>query len=385
LRSETEWIRFEPAPSDPHAPSATPIYQTATFRLGAEGAGDFDYSRSGNPTRSVLEAQIARVEHGRCACAFASGMAAIAAVFSLAETGDVVLASMDLYGGTYRYLTRVVERQGVRVAFLDTDSDAGRNRDDLVRALDRGPRLVFVETPTNPLQRVTDLAPLAEAVHGAGSLLAVDNSLSSPYLQNPLDWGADLVVHSGTKFLSGHADVTAGSVVTRDEDLGRRVAFYQNACGAGLAPFDAFLLLRGMKTLPLRLERQQETAGIIAAWLEDHPRVRRVYYPGLEGHPGRDVHFRQARGAGSVVAFEAGSLDRSRAFVARLELFSPTVSFGSVASTVSLPALMSHASIPESVRKGRAFPEDLVRLSIGAEHPDDILEDLDRALQDPEN
>lgn len=383
LREPTTYVHFDPAPGDPYAPSTTPIYQTATFRIsdaGGESACAFDYTRSGNPTRQVVEKQLARIEHGKCACAFASGMAAIAAVFSLAEAGDEVLASTDLYGGTYRYLTQVLARQGVRARFIDTDVGW---ENDLLEALDRRPRLVFVETPTNPFQRVTHLERLGKAVRAAGSLLAVDNSLMSPYLQNPLDWGADLVIHSGTKFLSGHADVTAGSVVTRDEEVGARIAFFQNACGAGLAPFDSFLLGRGMKTLPLRVERQQATAGGVARWLEEHPAVSRVYYPGLAGHLGSEVHSRQARGAGSVIAVETGSIERSRALVSRLKLFSSTVSFGSVASTVSLPALMSHASIPEAVRRGRRFAEDLVRLSIGIEDPDDLREDLDQALERP--
>lgn len=369
MRNETEWVRYDPSPGDSFAPSATPIYQTATFRV--DGDSVYDYTRSGNPTRRVLEDQLARVEHGYRASAFTSGMAAIAAVASLVETGGTILACTDLYGGTYRYFTQVLPRQGVRVSFAD----------DLVEALDEKPRLVFLETPTNPFQNVTDLYRLADAARATGSLVAVDNSLVSPYLQNPLDCGADLVVHSATKYLSGHGDVTAGAVVTRDPELGERIAFYQNACGSALAPFEAFLLARGMKTLPLRLERQQQTAELLARVLRSHSRVKRVYYAGLPEHPGRDVHFRQARGAGAVIAFETGSVETSLAIVERLELFSRTVSFGSVSSTVSLPARMSHASIAPDERRRRRFPEDLVRLSVGIEHPDDLRDDVTRALE----
>lgn len=369
MRFETEWLCYEPCPGDPFSPSATPIYQTATFRV--DGGGPYDYTRSGNPTRRVLEEQLARVERGSRAAAFASGMAAVAAVASLVEAGGTILACSDLYGGTYRYFTRVLPKQGVRVIFAE----------DLFEALEEKPQLVFIETPTNPFQKITDLYRLADAAHASGSLLAVDNSLASPYLQNPIDCGADLAVHSATKYLSGHGDVTGGAVVARDPELGERIAFYQNACGSGLAPFESFLLARGMKTLPLRLERQQATAEILAPVLRSHPRVKRVHYPGLPEHPGRDAHFRQARGAGAVIAFETGSVAVSARIVESLELFSQTVSFGSVSSTVSLPARMSHASIAPDERRRRGFPEDLVRISVGIEHPDDLREDLVSALE----
>jgi cystathionine beta-lyase len=365
MRRETEWIHYDPAPGDPFSPTVTPIYQTATFALDEQST--FDYTRSGNPTRRVLESQLARVEGGTKAFAFASGMAAIDAVASLVACGQEILASVDLYGGTYRLLTEILPRRGVSVRF---ENDG----------LEGTPALVFIETPTNPLQRVTDLFRLSERCRAAGTLLAVDNSLLSPCLQRPLDCGADLVLHSGTKYLSGHADVTAGVVVAKDDGIAERIAFHQNAAGTGLAPFEAFLLSRGMKTLPLRIERQERTAKLVVERLRLHRGVTRVHYVGLEGHPGRDTHFRQARGAGAVIAFETGSSERSRAFAERLELFSRTVSFGSIASTVCLPSVMSHASIPERVRRERAFPEDLVRLSIGLEHEHDVVEDVVRAL-----
>jgi cystathionine beta-lyase len=377
MKRETEWIQYEPAPGDPYAPSTTPLYQTATFRIGDDS--DYDYTRSGNPTRTVVADQLARVEgaalpHG--AFLLSSGMAAITAACGLVAAGDEILACVDLYGGTYRLLSQIATRQGIRIRYVDT-SDPGA----LGSAFEPAPKLVLVETPSNPFQSVTDLFRLCELAHDAGSLVAVDNSLMSPYLQRPLSCGADLVIHSATKFLNGHSDVTAGVVITNDSELAERIGFYQNATGTALAPFDAWLLARGMKTLPLRLDKQQFNAGLVARYLRAHPFVERVHYVGLPEHPGRDVHERQARGAGAVMAFETGALARSLEIVKSLRLFGVTVSFGGVRSTASLPARMSHASIPSDVRSARRFPEDLVRLSIGIEHIDDLRADLDQALE----
>lgn len=376
LKPATQLVHFEAAPDDSFQPSSTPIYQTATFcQSSATEGGRYDYTRSGNPTRTVLEEQLARLEGGSRAFAFTSGMAAITAVASLAEPGQEILAGNDLYGGTYRLLTRVVARQGIAVRFVDTtDGDA------VEQELSRRPRLVLIETPTNPLLQVTDIAALASRVHDHGGLLAVDNSLLSPYLQRPLERGADLVIHSATKYLCGHGDVTAGMVIAKEEELADSIAFYQNAAGCALAPFEAWLLLRGLKTLALRLEKQQASAGLVAEFLNRHPLVRQVHYPGLADHPGRDTHFRQARGAGGVVSFETGSVELSKKVIEETRLFAITVSFGCVSSSISLPACMSHASIPGKVRSARLLPEDLVRISVGIEHPEDLIDDLSRAL-----
>ena len=369
MNRETEWIQYEPSPNDPYAPSATPLYQTATFRL--DDNSEYDYTRSGNPTRRVVEQQLARVEGGSSAFAFSSGMAAITAACALVSAGEEILTCVDLYGGTYRLLSQVATRQGIHVRYVDTsDPDA------LARAFHPAPKLVLVETPTNPFQSVTDLFRLCELARAAGSLVAVDNSLMSPYLQRPLSCGADLVIHSATKFLNGHSDVTAGVIVTANDELAERIGFYQNATGTALAPFEGWLLERGMKTLPLRLDKQQSNAGLLARYLRSHPVVERVHYVGLPEHPGRDVHQRQARGAGAVIAFESGALE----LISSLRLFAVTVSFGGVRSAASLPARMSHASIPDDVRTARHFPEDLVRLSVGIEHIDDLRDDLGRAL-----
>ena len=376
MRRETELVHFEAAPGDPLRPTSTPIYQTATFRqLTATELGAFDYTRSANPTRSVLEEQLARLERGACALGFASGMAAVTAVASLVQAGEEVIAGDDLYGGTYRLLARVLCQHGVNVRYVDTTDLAAVERE-----LARPAPLVMIETPTNPLQKITDVAALARLVHDAGGLLSVDNSLLSPYFQQPLELGADLVIHSATKFLCGHSDVTAGAVVVRDAALGERLSFYRNAAGTGLAPFDSWLLLRGMRSLALRLDRQQQNADALARFLAGHPKVRRVFYPGLPGHPGRDVLLRQARGTGALLSFETGDLERSRRIAEGTELFTVNVSFGGLGSSISLPARMSHSSIPPDVRSSRCLPEDLVRISVGIEHIDDLVEDLDRAL-----
>jgi cystathionine beta-lyase len=376
VRPDTELVRFDAAPGDPHRPAAPPLYQTATFaQEGPEAHGRYDYTRSGNPTRDVLEAQLARVERAQRAFAFASGMAAITAATGLLRAGDEIVAGDDLYGGTWRLLSRVLSWQGVAVRYADaTDPDA------LEDALGPRTRMVWVETPTNPLQRVVDLRATAEITRRRGVLLAVDGSTCSPALQLPLEHGADLVVHSATKWLCGHGDVIAGVVAVRDPDLAERIAFLQNATGNALAPFDAWLLLRGLKTLSLRVERQQASARRVAQLLSSHPAVAEVLWPGLPEHPGHAVHARQSKGPGAVVSFRTGSVAASEAVVRALRLFTIAVSFGSVASSVTMPCRSSHASIPEEVRRARAFPEDLVRLSIGIEDPEDLLEDVAVAL-----
>lgn len=376
MRPDTEWVRFDSAPQDRFRPTAPPIYQTSTFRQpSAVEHGEFDYTRSGNPTRRLLEQQLARLERGARAMAFSSGMAAIAAALSLVKSGDEIWAGSDIYGGTYRLLTQIVSPQGIPVHFVDTT-----DLDEVARRLEKPPRLVLVETPTNPRLRITDIEALAALVHDRRGLLAVDNSLLSPYLQQPLELGADLVIHSATKFLCGHSDVTAGVVVARQERLADPIAYYQNAAGTGLAPFEAWLLLRGMKTLAIRMDRQQSNAQRLARFLFEDSRIRRVYYPGIADHPGRSIHRRQARGNGGVLCFETGSVDFSRRLVEATRLFDITVSFGGVASSISLPAFMSHASIPSEIRERRQLPEDLVRVSAGIEHPDDLIDDLRQAL-----
>ncbi len=375
MRFETDLVNYCPAPGDPLDPSSTPIYQTATFRQASPTEyGSYDYTRSGNPTRSVLEQQVARLEGGHEAAAFASGMAAVAAVTSLLAPGDTVIACCDLYGGTHRYFTEIVARSGVHVEFVDTSSN------DVVRAACNGkPRLLWIETPTNPLQSVTDLRTTADIARDHDVILAVDNSLATPYLQRPLSHGAHVVVHSATKFLSGHGDLTAGIVVTGTPELAERIRFHQNAAGAGLSPFESWLLLRGLKTLAVRIDRQQVTAAHLAALLAQHPVVKRVHHLSLDDHPGRAIHEAQATGPGSVISFETATSEQAIRVIKACRLFSTTVSFGNVCSSISLPRCMSHASIPAGASVAR-FDDRLVRLSVGLEHADDLAGDLRQAL-----
>lgn len=375
MKTATQCVHFD-SNDDPHCSISPPIYQTATFRQpSADEFGEYDYTRSGNPTRSLVERQIARLEGAEYACAFASGMAAITVLTRLVGVGEEIIAGDDLYGGTVRLLDQILPRQGISVRYVDvTDVDAVRE------ALNPRVKLILIETPSNPTMRIADIRALAPVAREAGALLAVDNSMLSPCFQKPLKLGADVVVHSATKFLCGHSDVTGGALVVNDYDLHRQIAFQQNAEGAGLSPFDSWLLLRGMKTLSLRVERQNESARKIAEFLSRHPAVDRVYYPGLADHPGHDIHRNQSTGDGAVISFTTGDVDVSRQVVEATQLFDIAVSFGSVGSTISLPCRMSHASIPEALRDRLAPPPDLVRISVGIEDVDDLIEDLSQAF-----
>ncbi|HEY0264513.1 MAG TPA: PLP-dependent aspartate aminotransferase family protein [Granulicella sp.] len=376
MKFATRLVQFDPAPQDPYRPMSTPIYQTATFeQLHADSFGPYDYSRSGNPTRRVLEDQLASLENGTRAFCFASGMAAIAAVTHLLEAGDEILADWDLYGGASRLLSKVTSRAGITVRYVDA-SDLSTLEAHITPAT----RLLYVESPTNPLLRVLDLAALGVLAKRRGLLFGVDNSTLSPYLQNPLDLGADIVIHSATKFLSGHSDLTGGAIIVKDDALAQKIAFLQNAEGAALGPFDCFLLLRGLKTLKLRLDAQQGNAARVAAFLAQHPKVDTVYYPGLATHAGYSVQQAQARGAGAVISFTVGSSAAALQLAEGFSLFSISVSFGSVHSTVCIPYSMSHASAPAELKAARPVPDDLLRLSIGIEDVDDLLADLEAGL-----
>ena len=377
MNPATQIVHPKEAEWDPFRALSVPIYQTVSFaQESAVATGRYDYTRSGNPTRAALESHVACLEGATRAWALAGGGAARTAVTRLGSAGRRVVAGDDLYGGTYRLLSRVLSPCGVAVEYVPTNDLAA-----VEQALRAGPALVLVETPGNPRLRITDLAALADVVHARGGLLAVDNSLLSPYLQRPLAHGADVVVHSATKVLSGHGDVTAGIVALRDAKLAEQVAFVQNAEGAALSPFESWLLLRGVRTLALRQDRQEGSAHRVADFLVAHPRVRQVHYPGLPTHPGHEVHRRQARGAGCLVSFETGSPERSKQVVERTRLFTISVSFGSIASLISLPCAMSHASMPLEARRARGVGEDLVRLSVGIEDADDLIADLAQALE----
>ena len=362
--------------NDVHGAFVPPIYQTATFEQpSATEFGEYDYTRSGNPTRAVLEQQLANLEDGQFACAFASGMAAITALTRIVRPGEEIIAGADLYGGTVRLLESIAANQNIAVRYLDA-SDA----DSVRRAATTRTRLILVETPSNPSFRISDIRQLSVIAHSVNAYFAVDNSMLSPIFQRPLNLGADVVVHSATKFLCGHSDVTAGAVITNDKRIHDAIAFQQNAEGAGLSPFESWLLLRGLKTLALRVERQNQSAGKIARFLEAHPSVSKVFYPGLESNAGFGVHRSQAEGDGAVLSFTTNDADYSARVVEATRLFRIAVSFGSVGSTISLPCHMSHASIPAALRDKLAPPPDLVRVSVGIEDVDDLIEDLSQAL-----
>jgi cystathionine beta-lyase len=371
-------VNSESLIDDPFESSMPPIYQTATFgQPGATEMGEYDYSRSGNPTRTVLEKQMAILEGGVRAFAFSSGMSALANVTRLLRTGDHIVAGDDLYGGTSRLLSRVVPDAGIDVTNVDTtDIEAVR------KAIIPGKtKMLMLETPTNPRMQICDIAELTKLAHEAGALVCVDNSIMCPLFQRCLDLGVDIVMTSATKFIGGHSDVTAGILAVADKDLGDRIFFYQNAEGTALGPMDSWLLVRGIKTMALRMERQAANAQRIAEWLTTQPQIKKVNYPGLPSHPGHDLHFRQASSGGSIISFTTGDAAVSKAICEAAQLYKITVSFGNVHSLISMPCFMSHASIPADVRAARGLPDDLVRISVGIEDVDDLIYDLEEAFK----
>jgi cystathionine gamma-lyase len=354
-----------------------PIHLATTFAQESPGRHKgFEYSRSGNPTRANLEACLASLESAEHGLAFSSGLAATTTVILLLDPGDHVVFTEDVYGGTYRLFEKVFRRYGLTFSAVDpTDTDA------VAAAMTERTRLVWLESPTNPLLRVVDIDAVSELIHGAGALFAVDSTFASPVLQRPLELGADLVIHSSTKFLGGHSDVLGGAVLTSDDSLAERLRFHQNAVGAVPSPFDCWLLLRGLKTLQLRVLQQCENALTIARWLEGQDEVVQVYYPGLESNPGHALARRQMAGRyGGVVSFEVSSGDAARSFLERLRVFTLAESLGAVESLAESPAMMTHASIPEETRTRVGVSDGLLRLSVGIEDVDDLLADLEQAL-----
>jgi len=357
----------------------TPIYASSTFAQDAPGDHrGFEYSRTGNPTRHALEVNLANLEGGEYGRAFASGMAAINTVLNLLEAGDHVVVGQDVYGGTHRLFTQVYEDYDLGFDFVDTtDLDAVAN------AVTPATQLVWVETPTNPLMQVNDIASVADIAHSHDALLAVDNTFATPALQRPLEYGADIVAHSLTKYFGGHSDVVGGALVTDDENLDERLGFYQNSVGATPDPFACFLVLRGIKTLPIRMERHSANARELATWLEGHPDVRHVYYPGLDSHPQHDIAAAQMDDFGGMVSFEFdGSLEATRTLVSSTETITLAESLGGVESLIEHPATMTHASIPREDRLAVGITDGLVRLSVGLEDRRDLRTDLQQAFDD---
>jgi cystathionine beta-lyase len=346
-----------------------PLHHASTFaQTSVDHFGRYDYGRSGNPTREALEESIAGLEGGSHGFAFASGMAAISSTLLLFSPGDHLVVCEDVYGGTFRVLTRLFSRLGIATSFVDATDPAA-----IAAAVQPTTRALFLETPSNPLLKITDLRAAAALARERGLLTVVDNTFMTPYLQRPLDLGCDIVLHSGTKFLNGHSDVVCGFAVVRDEELAKRIRFVQNAFGAVLGPPDCWLVLRGLKTLKVRLEESQKSAGRIADWLREQPQVSRVWYPGLADHPGAAIHAGQADGPGAVLSFELASYELTKRLLERTELAAFAVSLGGVESILSYPAKMSHAAMPPAERAARGITDTLLRLSVGLEDAEDII------------
>ncbi|MBO6109182.1 MAG: PLP-dependent transferase [Eubacterium sp.] len=354
-----------------------PIYQTTTYRQ--EGLGKnrgWEYSRTGNPTRAAAEKLVAELEQGKYGMAFASGLAAINTVLSLFKAGDRLVVSDNIYGGTFRILDKVFEKFGITYTIVDT-SDPGK----VEAAIDDDVKAVYVESPANPLLTVTDIETVAGIAHKHGKLLIVDNTFLTPYLQRPLTLGADIVIHSGSKYLGGHSDVISGFVALNDEKLSDQLYYFQNSIGGVLAPWDSYLVIRGIKTLGVRMDRHVENAGRIAEWLAASGYVSRVYYPGLKSDPGYEVQKKQADGAGAMISFVLDEKYDYRRFFENLNIITLAESLGGVESLVCHPASMTHAAIPAEIRKKVGIVDELIRLSVGIEDADDLIDDLKQAIE----
>jgi len=374
---ETRAIHAGQEPDEETGALMTPIYANSTYEQDAPGDHrGYEYSRTGNPTRTDLEANLASLEGGDYGRAFSSGMGAINTVMNLLEAGDHVVAGNDVYGGTHRIFTQVYEEYDLEFDFVDTT-----DHDEVRAAMGEDTELLWVETPTNPLMNVNDIGALADVAHEYDALCAVDNTFATPYLQRPLELGADLVCHSLTKYLGGHSDLVAGALITDDEDLDERLGFYQNSVGATPSPFDCFLVLRGTKSLGVRMDRHCANAQELAEWLDAHDRVEHVFYPGLESHPDHDLAAEQMDDFGGMLSFELdASLEEASEFVAETEVFTLAESLGGVESLIEQPAAMTHAAIPKEEREEAGLTDPLIRASIGIEHVDDLEADLQQAL-----
>jgi cystathionine gamma-lyase/homocysteine desulfhydrase len=363
---------------DPAHGSVNPAIHLSTTYVQPSPAEPltFDYIRAGNPTREAVEEAIAVLEGGATGHAFASGLSAMDAIVHLLDSGDHVVAAEDAYGGSMRLLNKVFARHGVKTTFVDT-----QDPEATAAAMTKRTKLVLMETPTNPLLRVSDIKATAEVAHDGKALLVVDNTFMSPALQNPIPLGADLVFHSATKYIGGHSDVLAGLVATADRALGERIRFLQLAVGAVLSPFDSFLLLRGLKTLDLRMQRHSETAALIAGKLARHKAVGQVFYPGLPKHPNAKVHAAQARSGGGMLSFTLGDAAQAKDLVKATRLFQLAESLGAVESLIQIPALMTHASVPPEMRRRTGLADGLVRVSVGVEDADDLWKDLAQAIE----
>jgi cystathionine gamma-synthase len=374
MEFETRAIHDGQDPDPATGAVITPIYQTTTYAQEAVGVTKgYDYSRAGNPTRTALETAVASLENAEHGIAFSSGLGGTTALMHMVNPGDRVVLIADVYGGVYRMTSQIYEPKGYRFTYVPAEEFD----DNLASYLGDDTKLVWVETPSNPLLNIIDIRRAADAAHAAGAILAVDNTFASPYLQQPLDLGADVVVHSTTKYLGGHSDVIGGAVVTNDGAIAERLHFLQKSLGAVPGPFDAWLVLRGLKTLALRMERHSENARAVAAFLEEHPAVERVLYPGLASHPGHEIARRQMRDFGGMVSFLVESEQEAVALAARTKLFLLAESLGGVESLIEHPARMTHVSTADTPF---AAPRNLIRLSVGIEAAGDLVADLEAAL-----
>ncbi|MDP2984489.1 MAG: cystathionine gamma-synthase [Candidatus Latescibacter sp.] len=378
MRFKTRAIHDGQAPDSSTGAVIIPVYQTSTFEQDAIGVHrGYEYSRTGNPTRKALEEVLASLEGGKHGLAFASGSAATAAVFHLLAHGDHVIVGDDVYGGTYRLIERVFRRWGLAADYVET-VDA----DSFQKAIRKETRLIWVETPTNPLLKIADIEKLSQLAHENGLLLAVDNTFASPYFQNPLALGADIVVHSTTKYLAGHSDTIGGAIIVSDNKLYKELKFHQNAEGAVPGPWDCWLVIRGIKTLAIRMNEHEKNAIALAKFLEKHPAVERVYYPGLLSHKQHNLAGKQMRGFGGMISLELkGGYPAAEQFISRLRLFLLAESLGGVESLVCHPAKMTHSSFPPEERERKGIRDGLVRLSVGIEDVDDLRGDLENALR----
>ncbi|MFN3298583.1 MAG: cystathionine gamma-synthase [Sediminibacterium sp.] len=378
MKTATKYIHAGAEPDPSTGAIMTPIYQTSTYVQEAPGVNKgFEYARSQNPTRKALEEAYAQIENGQFGLAFGSGVAATDAVIKLLSPGDEVIAANDMYGGTYRLFSKVFEKFGIIFTYVDTTNVA-----NIKAAVSTKTKLIWIETPTNPLMNITDIEAVSAIAKANNVLLCVDNTFASPYLQNPLDLGADIVMHSATKYLGGHSDVIQGALMMNSAELREQLYFIQKSCGAVPGPMDCFLVLRGIKTLHLRMQRHCENGRVIAHWLRKHPKVGKVYWCGFEDHPNYAIARKQMRDFGGMLSFELkdDSIDAAKKVLSSTKLFSLAESLGGVESLINHPASMTHASIPREKRIANGLSDTLIRLSIGVEDADDLIADLEKAL-----
>jgi cystathionine gamma-lyase len=377
MKFETAAIHAGHEPDPAYGAVMPPIYQTSTFAfLGFDKPGEFDYTRSGNPTRKALESCLAALEGGSNAFVFCTGMAATATMMQHFSAGDHLIVHDDLYGGTYRLLTSIVAEKGIAIDFVNL-----RDMDALDAAVRAETKAIWIETPTNPLMNLVDLRQIAEYAKPRDIITICDNTFLSPYFQRPLELGIDVVMHSTTKYINGHSDVVGGALITGRADLAERIGFLQNACGSAQAPFECFLVLRGVKTLAVRMEYHNANALKIAHYLETHPKIAQVLHPGLPSHPQHELARSQASGFGGTFSFRIkGGQEEARRFLEALDLFVLAESLGGVESLIEQPFTMTHVSMPEDVRRSIGITEDLIRVSVGIEHADDLIADLEHGL-----